>query len=216
VGVFVKWCCSKKEPDHSIRPWGADHQALGSEGADLWNHSPIGSSNSSTPNSNRNIPSHNLPNYNYPSALSNAHIKSDDAKFISRLYDKHFKKTTYNGLGNRFAHVMCIVCLCDFENGEGLRKIGACKHIFHEKCFNMWLLKDKSCPFCKENLSWEVLEKNCPNGHDWEMEKQFEIEGQVQKQVALEKEINIVSGKGGRMQIQPRLFNYGSPARGIS
>jgi hypothetical protein len=109
---------------------------------------------------------------------------------------------------------MCIVCLCDFENGEGLRKIGACKHIFHEKCFNMWLSKDKSCPFCKENLSWEVLEKNCPNGHDWEMEKQFEIEGQVQNQVALEKEINIVSGKGGRMQTQPRLVDYGSPARG--
>jgi hypothetical protein len=35
----------------------------------------------------------------------------------------------------------------------------ACKHIFHEDCLKAWLNKERSCPVCKTNLSWDRLAK---------------------------------------------------------
>merc|ERR1712183_753226 len=73
-------------------------------------------------------------------------------------YDFHFKKMDFAGKrNNRYDHMRCMICLCDFEMNEPVRKIGICKHLYHEDCLNLWMTKERSCPFCKANLNVENL-----------------------------------------------------------
>lgn len=41
----------------------------------------------------------------------------------------------------------CAVCLCDFEQGDQLRRL-PCGHYFHQKCIDEWLHRSKKCPLC--------------------------------------------------------------------
>jgi len=45
----------------------------------------------------------------------------------------------------------CAICLCEYEDGEEIRYL-SCDHHFHGKCIMMWLVKTKSCPFCKKDI----------------------------------------------------------------
>lgn len=49
----------------------------------------------------------------------------------------------------------CAICLSTYEKGEKIRHL-PCKHHFHSGCIDQWLLKNKSCPFCKQNIDQEV------------------------------------------------------------
>ncbi|XP_009360247.1 RING-H2 finger protein ATL79-like [Pyrus x bretschneideri] len=43
----------------------------------------------------------------------------------------------------------CAICLSEFEEGEGIRVIGRCKHGFHAQCIQEWLSSHSSCPTCR-------------------------------------------------------------------
>jgi len=45
----------------------------------------------------------------------------------------------------------CMVCLCDFENEEKVRKL-PCSHVFHCACIDEWLRRCTDCPICKTNI----------------------------------------------------------------
>ena len=45
----------------------------------------------------------------------------------------------------------CIICMEEFEIKEKV-KLLPCGHIFHKNCIKQWLLKQKSCPFCKSEI----------------------------------------------------------------
>ena len=45
----------------------------------------------------------------------------------------------------------CIICMEEFEKNENV-KLLPCGHIFHDNCIKEWLLKQKSCPFCKSEI----------------------------------------------------------------
>merc|ERR1711865_320165 len=50
---------------------------------------------------------------------------------------------------SRFEQDSCVICLCEFENGDNLMVL-PCQHEFHTECINPWLLKKSSkCPICK-------------------------------------------------------------------
>ncbi|KAH7297625.1 hypothetical protein KP509_25G004000 [Ceratopteris richardii] len=46
----------------------------------------------------------------------------------------------------------CAVCLCEFEEGEVLRLLPACSHLFHKDCVDMWLFSHTTCPLCRLSL----------------------------------------------------------------
>lgn len=49
----------------------------------------------------------------------------------------------------------CAICLSPYEKNDKLRHL-PCRHHFHSECIEQWLLKNKSCPFCKRNIDQEA------------------------------------------------------------
>ncbi|KAF7073239.1 hypothetical protein CFC21_078268 [Triticum aestivum] len=47
----------------------------------------------------------------------------------------------------------CSVCLEDLRAGELVRRLPACRHVFHVECIDMWLHSHRSCPLCRCDLS---------------------------------------------------------------
>ena len=56
-----------------------------------------------------------------------------------------FRKYKSNG------NSQCIICMEEFEKGEKVNLL-PCQHIFHINCIKQWLLKQKTCPFCKKEI----------------------------------------------------------------
>ena len=49
---------------------------------------------------------------------------------------------------------MCMICMCEIEAGEELRRLPcACRHVFHRACIDEWLSKSSvACPIDQEDL----------------------------------------------------------------
>lgn len=45
----------------------------------------------------------------------------------------------------------CMVCLCEFQDGEACRRL-PCRHVFHTSCVDEWLRRCTDCPICKANV----------------------------------------------------------------
>ncbi|KAK4279483.1 hypothetical protein QN277_011259 [Acacia crassicarpa] len=59
---------------------------------------------------------------------------------------KHDRK---GGSAAAAAATTCTICLGDFSDGEWLRELPDCGHLFHRKCVDMWLRMNSSCPLCR-------------------------------------------------------------------
>lgn len=47
--------------------------------------------------------------------------------------------------------VECTVCLGQLEEGEKVRVLPRCQHMFHVNCIDMWLFSHSTCPVCRAN-----------------------------------------------------------------
>lgn len=43
----------------------------------------------------------------------------------------------------------CPVCLTAFVDGEEVKQLMTCKHVFHFSCIDKWLGSNSSCPVCR-------------------------------------------------------------------
>ncbi|XP_020676759.1 RING-H2 finger protein ATL74-like [Dendrobium catenatum] len=43
----------------------------------------------------------------------------------------------------------CSVCLSELVDGDEVRRLPACKHVFHVGCIDVWLLRHDNCPLCR-------------------------------------------------------------------
>ncbi|KAH0451757.1 hypothetical protein IEQ34_019056 [Dendrobium chrysotoxum] len=46
----------------------------------------------------------------------------------------------------------CPICLVEFIEGEKVRALPSCNHIFHVRCIDIWLSSHPSCPICRHSL----------------------------------------------------------------
>ncbi|MBA0603708.1 hypothetical protein Gorai_003845 [Gossypium raimondii] len=50
----------------------------------------------------------------------------------------------------------CSICLGQFAEGEKVRLVPKCSHVFHAMCIDTWLLSNSSCPLCRQALIYLV------------------------------------------------------------
>lgn len=46
----------------------------------------------------------------------------------------------------------CSICLNELLHDDSVRHLGGCGHTFHRACIDLWLLRNASCPLCKQNV----------------------------------------------------------------
>ena len=49
--------------------------------------------------------------------------------------------------------LLCAVCLEDVRDGETVRQLPPCRHLFHVDCIDLWLHTHRTCPLCRCELS---------------------------------------------------------------
>ncbi|XP_008793160.2 RING-H2 finger protein ATL39-like [Phoenix dactylifera] len=57
-------------------------------------------------------------------------------------------RRTING-ENDGSDAECIICLIVIEEGERVRLLPSCRHVFHVTCIDMWLSFTSTCPVCR-------------------------------------------------------------------
>ncbi|CAG8537600.1 13609_t:CDS:2 [Ambispora leptoticha] len=54
----------------------------------------------------------------------------------------------------RYSNDMCSICLEEFQDGEILRLLPNCSHLYHTDCVDKWLnTKSSQCPLCKKDCT---------------------------------------------------------------
>lgn len=52
-------------------------------------------------------------------------------------------------------NTMCSICHSQYEEGDILRSINSCNHIFHLSCIEEWLHNHTTCPVCRRDITTE-------------------------------------------------------------
>lgn len=50
----------------------------------------------------------------------------------------------------------CVICLEDIKDGEIVRVLTVCGHLFHKTCIDLWLKKQFVCPICRVQLRLQL------------------------------------------------------------
>ena len=60
-----------------------------------------------------------------------------------------YKREGAAGGGDATGWAQCVICLGLVQVGEVVRRLPACKHLFHVECIDMWLRSHSTCPICR-------------------------------------------------------------------
>ncbi|CAI9104946.1 OLC1v1003746C1 [Oldenlandia corymbosa var. corymbosa] len=82
---------------------------------------------------------------------------------------------SYRGNPKQLITTDCTICLSEFEEGETVKMIPHCRHVFHAPCLDTWLSSHVSCPLCRgtqffkkpddgDELRLDVKEEQDDNG----------------------------------------------------
>uniref|UniRef100_A0A0E0E2L5 RING-type E3 ubiquitin transferase n=1 Tax=Oryza meridionalis TaxID=40149 RepID=A0A0E0E2L5_9ORYZ len=56
----------------------------------------------------------------------------------------------------------CAVCLGAVREGEMVRRLPACEHVYHADCIDRWLAAHRTCPLCRRELDPGKLAAGAP------------------------------------------------------
>ncbi|XXG71924.1 hypothetical protein AAC387_Pa07g1140 [Persea americana] len=72
-------------------------------------------------------------------------------KGVKKSVLRSLPKASFNGADNgRLTD--CPICLAEFADGEAIRVLPQCGHVFHVSCVDTWLGSHSSCPSCRQVL----------------------------------------------------------------
>lgn len=74
---------------------------------------------------------------------------SNGSKRMSTVELKRLPSFDFKAGGKETSSVDCAVCLENFKMGDKCRLLPNCRHSFHVRCIDSWLLKTPVCPLCR-------------------------------------------------------------------
>ncbi|GMH12638.1 hypothetical protein Nepgr_014479 [Nepenthes gracilis] len=57
----------------------------------------------------------------------------------------------------------CAICLSEFEEGQYVKVIPFCRHVFHMSCIDAWLSSQVTCPLCRTDQFFPTAEDKMEN-----------------------------------------------------
>jgi len=57
-----------------------------------------------------------------------------------------------------FKFTECTICLGMYVNGDSVKVVPGCSHVFHDSCFNDWVEQKWRCPNCNTEIIVEGME----------------------------------------------------------
>ncbi|KAH7438549.1 hypothetical protein KP509_04G019800 [Ceratopteris richardii] len=60
--------------------------------------------------------------------------------------------TKDNSLDAHGDSISCAICLQELQQGEIVRNLPRCNHMFHMSCLDKWLVIHGSCPMCRQDI----------------------------------------------------------------
>jgi Ring finger domain len=89
----------------------------------------------------------------------NAEAQNAEAKKKRELVLKSLTITRFHSEEKvEYEQENCSICLCNFENNQQMKTL-PCKHVFHPKCVDAWLIEHLSCPLCVRKITAAVVRK---------------------------------------------------------
>ncbi|XP_026397616.1 RING-H2 finger protein ATL52-like [Papaver somniferum] len=83
----------------------------------------------------------------------------------------------------------CSVCLGDLQEGDMLRLLPNCKHVFHVPCIDQWWLTHSTCPICRSPVTGRNDDSVC-----LQIQAEGDEEGLVSHQHHQEQQYNCSEG----------------------
>ncbi|KAF3333279.1 RING-H2 finger protein ATL39-like protein [Carex littledalei] len=78
------------------------------------------------------------------------------ASAISAIPTYKYQRDIKHGSGSSGGWAQCAICLNILEEGEMVRKLPECKHLFHVECIDKWLNSHATCPLCRSMISDQI------------------------------------------------------------
>ena len=86
---------------------------------------------------------------------------------LSHSYKRLLRSSSnVDGDGQEDNTEKCTICLCEFEEGEDVRRL-PCMHLFHVSCVDQWLTTVKFCPLCRVDIEAQVESKEQGDSRNW-------------------------------------------------
>jgi hypothetical protein len=82
-------------------------------------------------------------------AVNDAAVVVASAAVPSFPYKREGAATRDGCDGATTGWAQCVICLGMVQVGEMVRRLLACKHLFHVECIDMWLRSHSTCPICR-------------------------------------------------------------------
>ncbi|KAJ4842276.1 hypothetical protein Tsubulata_023799 [Turnera subulata] len=78
------------------------------------------------------------------------HSHGLESAIMDSLPTSQYRQNDEQGL--KPSNKECAVCLGEFEEGEWLKHLPNCTHVFHIACIDTWFQTHSSCPLCRSHV----------------------------------------------------------------